>query len=172
MERGKRTDFILKQFRRKSKRIVHKDFFTEFFYLNRERRVVEFLTQDHELTMEHFFKQFLPEEFRAFVQLKILNDVEEEVKTWYYENENLALVILVNWGFKKQEISIDVSIDNFIVTALDEKGQNVRQVDYVLLNDYLISFLTLQARHLSETFENLAAKQRPNHKQETTEPQQ
>lgn len=158
MERGKTTDFILKQFRRKSKRVINKDFFTEFFYLNRERRVVEFLKHGDILSVETFFKEFLPAEFRDFISLKILNDVEEEVTTWYYENENLVFVIGVNWGFKKQEISVDVSIDNFIVTAIGEDGQIMRNVDYVLLNDYFISFLSIQARTLAESFRVLSRK--------------
>lgn len=162
MERGKTTDFILKQFRRKSKRVINKDFFTEFFYLNRERRVVEFLKHDDILSIETFFKEFLPVEFRDFVSLKIFNDVEEEIWTWYYDNESLVFVIEVNWGFNKQEISVDVSIDNFIVTVINEDGKLVRDIDYVLLNDYLISFLSIQARTLAESFKLLSRKNRSN----------
>jgi len=80
MERGKKTSFILRQFKKKSKRIVNKDIFTEFFYINRERRIVEFLLNDENLVIETFFKEFLPSEFRDFVSIKALNDVEEEIK--------------------------------------------------------------------------------------------
>jgi len=155
MERGKKTNFILRQFKRKTKQIVRKDFFTEFFYINRERRVIEFLPLDEILAIEHFFKEFLPTEFRDFIEIKILNDVEEEINTWYFDNENLVLLIKINWGFKKQEISIDIAIENFIVTAIDENNQILRDVDYVLLNDYFISFLTIQARSLAETYKKL-----------------
>lgn len=158
MERSEKTSLILKQFRKKTKQAINKDLFTEFFYLNRERRVVEFLSNSDKLSVEAFFKKFLPTEFRDFVSLKVLNDIEEEIKTWYYENENLVLVLSVNWGFKKQEISIDLSIENFIVTVIDDNGQLVREVDYMLLNDYIISFLTLQAQHLSRIYENITAR--------------
>jgi len=66
----------------------------------------------------------------------------------------------VNWGFKKQEISLDINIENFIVTVVDEKGAIMRSIDYVMFNDYLISFLTLQARTLSETYESLGKTKR------------
>lgn len=160
MERGKKTSFILRQFKKKSKRIVNKDIFTEFFYINRERRVVEFLLNDETLVIETFFKEFLPNEFRDFVSIKVLNDVEEEIKTWYYDNETLVLVIEVNWGFKKQEMSVDIDIENFVVTIIDENGVITRDIDYFLLNDYVISFLTLQARSLAEAFDVLSNKKK------------
>ena len=162
MERGKKTSFILRQFRRKNKRIVNKDLFTEFFYLNKERRVIEFLHQDEQLVFEDFFKQFLPEEFREFISVKIFNDMEEDIKTWYYDSENLVIIVNVNWGFKKQEISVDINIENFIITVVDEKGLILRNVDYVMLNDYLISFATLQARNLAESFEKISMKKNPS----------
>ena len=158
MERGKKTSFILRQFKKKSKRIVNKDIFTEFFYINRERRIVEFLLNDENLVIETFFKEFLPSEFRDFVKIRALNDVEEEIKIWYYDNETLVLVIEVNWGFKKQEMSVDIDIENFVVTVIDENGQITRDIDYTLLNDYVISFLTIQARTLAEAFDVLSKK--------------
>jgi hypothetical protein len=162
MERGKSTDFILKQFRKKSKRLVNKDLFTEFFYLNRERSVIEFLTNGGDLLVNQFFKEFLPSEFRSFASVKIHNDSEEEVKTWYYEEENLILIIDVNWGFKKQEISIEIDIEQFEISVIDEHGEMIKSIDYILLNDYLISFLTLQARNLSQTFEILQNRKKKN----------
>lgn len=158
MERGKKTSFILRQFRKKSKRVVNKDYFTEFFYLNKDRRIIEFLTQDDNLVMQDFFRHFLPDEFKEFVNVKLLNDVEDEIKTWYFEQETLVIVLNVNWGFKKQEISIDVNIENFMVTIIDEKEQLTRDIDYTLLNDFLISFLTLQARNLAEIYEKISNK--------------
>ncbi|NCC71037.1 hypothetical protein EOM09_05640, partial [bacterium] len=147
MERGKKTSFILRQFKKKSKRFVKKDFFTEFFYLNKSRRAIEFLeNSDGKFIMEHFLKEFLPNDFRDFISLKILNDAEEEIKTWYFDEENLCLVLNVNWGFKKQEISIDLDIENFMVSVIDEEENILRSIDYTLFNDYLISFLTIQTR--------------------------
>jgi hypothetical protein len=159
MERGKKTSFILRQFRRKSKRVVNKDLFTEFFYLNRSRRVIEFLSDYNKcLHIENFFKEFLPNEFKDFVKLKILNDSEEQINTWYYDEENLVIVVSVNWGFKKQEISIDLNIENFVVTSINEDGKIIRDVDYTLFNDYLISFLSIQSRTLAQSFEIISAK--------------
>lgn len=158
MERGKKTSFILRQFKKKSKRIVNKDVFTEFFYINRERRVIEFLLNDENLVIDTFFKEFLPTEFRDFVNVKALNDIEEEVKLWYYDNETLVIVIEINWGFKKQEMSIEIDIETFVVTVIDENGVITRDVDYFLFNDYVISFLTLQARNLAQTFDVLSKK--------------
>ncbi len=158
MERGNNTDFILKQFRKKNKRILKKDLYTEFFYLNRERRVIEFLKHDDEFAMSIFFKEFLPQEFRSFVDLKVLNESEETISNWYYQEENLVLVVEVNWGNKKQEISIDIDIDSFVVSIIDQNQNLVRSIDYVLFNDHLISFLTLQARNLAKTFDYLSNK--------------
>lgn len=159
MERGDKTKFILKQFKKKSKKLINKDYFTEFFYLNKNRKVIEFITnQDEELIIETFFKKFIPEDFKEFVKLKILNDSEEEIKNWYYTDENLVFVIAINWGFKKQELSIDIDIDNFIITVIDEKGNVMKNIDYTLLNDHLISFLTTQARNLAETYRKIAKK--------------
>ena len=156
MERGKKTGFILRQFKRKSKQVVHKDFFTEFFYLNRERRVIEFLTQDGTLALERFFHQFIPSDFRSFVSLKVFNDVEEEIKTWYFDEENAVLVIAVNWGTKRQEISVELCSESFAVSVVDEEGRMFRDVDYALCNDFLISFVTLQARTLAESFTKIS----------------
>lgn len=157
MERGKKTGIILRQFRKKNKRIVHKDLFTEFFFLNKDRRIIEFLFQDEKLIIETFFKEFLPDEFKNFINVKIYNDMEEEIKTWYYDSENLVVAITVNWGFKRQEISVDINIENFVVNVVDEKGLIIRNIDYVMFNDYLISFLTLQARNLAQSYESLGS---------------
>ena len=162
MERGTSTDFILKQFRKKAKRAIKKDLFTEFFYLNRERRVIEFLNHNDILAMNNFFKEFLPQEFREFINIKILNDSEEEIKTWYYTEEDLVLVIEVNWGIKKQEISIEVDIELFNVSIIDQDQNILKSIDYEMLNDYFISFLTLQARNLARTFETLASSGKNN----------
>lgn len=159
MERNEKTQSILRQFKKKSKRVVNNNIFTEFFYLNKERRVVEFLAFDEDtLIIENFIKEFLPKDFKDFVNLKILNDMEEESRIWYYDTETLVMVISVNWGFKKQEISIDIDIENFMITVIDESGLAIRALDPYLLNDYLISFLSIQAKNLSETFDVISKK--------------
>ncbi len=161
MERGKKTSFILRQFRKKSKRVVNKDLFTEFFYLNKSRKVIEFLNDSTgNLHVETFFKQFLPSEFRDFANVKILNDAEEEITTWYYDEENLVLTVNVNWGFKKQDISVDINIENFLITVISEDGKILRNIDYTLFNDYLISFLSIQSRNLAKAFDLVSGKKR------------
>lgn len=153
MERDKKSTTILNQFKKKTKKIVNKDLFTEFFYLNKNRGVIEFLTQQDEILIESFFKKLLPEEFKEFVNIIILNDAEEEIRTWYYDSENLVIVIKINWGFKKQEISIDIDINNFLTTTIDDNHIVQENIDYILFNDFLISFLTNNAKNLAQTFE-------------------
>ncbi len=156
MERTEYTNSILRQFRKKSKRLVNKDLFTEFFYLNKNRRVIEFLVSEDDLVVETFLKSFLPHEFRDFVKVKILNDEEEEIKNWFYDDEDLVLVLEVNWGIKKQEISLDVDIENFSVAVIDEEGLVLKEIDYVLFNEFLISFFTIQAQNLAQSFDKLS----------------
>jgi len=112
-------------------------------------------------------QQFLPVEFHDFVKLKLLNDSEEPLKTWYYLDENLALVLDVNWGFKRQQISIDVDIESFTITIVDDKENITRNVDYLMLNDFLISFITLQSRNLSQIFESITDKKKAKKKNGT-----
>lgn len=152
MERGKTTNFILRQFKRKSKRILSKDSYTELFLVNKERDVVEFLTQDDNLVANLFFKEFLPNELKDFVEVKIHNEDEQPIKTWYYNDENLVLIISINWGKKQHEISIDIDIESFAVTYIDENKKSVIKLDYNLLSDHIISFLTIQARKLAKEF--------------------
>jgi hypothetical protein len=155
MIRGKRTDFILKQFKRKSKKILKRDLFTEFFYLNKERNIIEFLETNQITNVNTFFKEFLSDDLKPFVNVKIYNDCEEEIKTWYYKDENLLLVIDVKWGFKTQEISTEICIDNFLITIIDDKKRVLKSIDYNLLNDFVISFLTLKAKEISEIYKKL-----------------
>jgi len=156
MQRGKKTNFILRQFKRKSKKIVNKDYFTEFFYHNKEREIIEFLKDSNgNFIMDSFFKKFIPDEFKEFINVKVYNMNEEEIKLWYYTQEDLVFVINVNWGIKKQEISIEIDIENFEITIIDDKENVSKKIDYVMFNDYLISFLTLQARNLAEAFNKI-----------------
>jgi len=158
MERGKKTNFILRQFKKKSKRAVNKDYFTEFFYLNKNREVIEFLSDNSNiLVIETFLKEFIPEEFKDFIKIEVLNEEEEKIKTWYYTNENVIILIKVNWGFKKQEITVEIDMDNFEITILDDE-KILKSFDYTMFNDYLISFLTIQARTLAETFNKISNK--------------
>ncbi len=103
MEREDKTNSILRQFKKKSRRIMNQGVYTEFFYLNKDRQAIEFLVFGESLIMDNFFKAFLPEDFRDFVKIKLYNDEEEKIKTWFYENEDLVIVIEVNWGFKNKK---------------------------------------------------------------------
>ncbi|MFW5704290.1 MAG: hypothetical protein ACOCXG_00475 [Nanoarchaeota archaeon] len=155
MEKDKKTSSILKRLKDASNGLVKSEIYTEFFYLNRERKVVEFLKNKGEFNLETFIKELLPAEFRDFVSLKVLNDDEEEISTWYYEEELAVFVINVNWGVKKEEISLDLNINNFIVAAIDSRGIYERRINLNLLNDFIISFLTIQAKDLKNTFKKL-----------------
>ncbi len=155
MDREDKTSSILRQFKKKTKRIVNKNLFTEFFYLNKEREVIEFLYHEDDLIINQFLKKFLPKELSEFVELKIFNDEEEEIKSWYYNDENLVLIIEVNWGEGKQEISMEIDIENFNITIVSDKGFFAKTVDPILLNDYFVSFIGIQANAISQTFNNL-----------------
>lgn len=163
IEKDKKTNHVLRQLKKKMKKNVEKDFFTEFFYLNKERKIIEFLSQENNLYLEEFFKEFVPTEFREFVSITLLNDVEEDIKTWYFEEENLILMITINWGKKKQEISTELNIENFIVTSVSDDGNIIKEIDYTLFNEFLISFLKRQASQLSRTYQILSKRR---HKKE------
>ena len=161
MEREKRTKFILKQFKKKTKRLLQRNNYTEFFFINKERKVIEFLTRDSQLTLELFFKEFLPREFREFVTIRIFNEVEEEIKTWYYKEEDIVLVFEINWGSKFQEISTHISIEPFIHMVLTQSNTIIlREINYELFNEYVISILMYQAKNLSKIFETINFKKK------------
>jgi hypothetical protein len=155
MERTKNTTSVLRQFRKKSRRVLNKDLYTEFFYLNRNRKVVEFLADGENLLISDFFKEFLPIDFRDFVSVELHNDDEDKINAWFFDMEDLVIVIKIDWGFRKEEVSIDVDIDNFVVTSVDGEGNSFQQVDYRLLNEFIISFLINQAKVLSESYEKI-----------------
>jgi hypothetical protein len=155
MEKQKKTESLLRNFKRKTKKIVKKDLFTEFFFINKNRKIIEFLSLNETLLIESFFKQLIPKEFSPFTSLKILNEFEEEVTTWYFEEEIISLVIFVNWGFKKQEISIDLDIEPFIIKLINDNENLVEDIDYNILNNYIIGFITNQAENLSKCFSKL-----------------
>ena len=157
MEREEKTKFILKQFKKKSKRLLQRNNYTEFFFVNKDRKVIEFLTREKELALTLFFKEFLPKEFKEFVIIKIFNEMEEEIKTWYYGEEDIVLVLEINWGSKFQEISTHISIDSFIHSIFTQNNTIVlREVNYELFNEYLISVMMYQARNLSKIFESIS----------------
>lgn len=159
MEKNKNVEAILRQFRKKSKRIINKDYFTEFFYINKNRKVIEFLFDEkNNLLLEKYLKKFIEKDFKEFIKISLINDEEEEIKTWFYEKEDLIINLQINWGFKKQEICLQIDIENFIIEILDQENFCLRKIDYNLLNDYLISFITNQAKTLSESFKILSKK--------------
>ena len=152
---GEKINNILRKLKRKSKKLVKDDIYTEFFYFNKNRRIIEFLEQDGVLVMETFFKKFIQKELSEFIRIKILNDNEEEIKNWYFEEEDLVILISINWGNKKQEISVDISIDNFITTIINSNKEVFKEVDYNLLNSFIISFLELRSKNISLIYNRL-----------------
>ena len=153
-----KTEKLLRHFKRKTKKTLSKNVFTEFFLLNKNRKIIEFLNQENVLLIELFFKQLIPTDFREFVNIKILNEFGEDIFIWYFEEEILSLVICIKWGFKKQEISVEFDIENFteklieISSDEDEKSKVLENINYKILNDYIISFLSNQAENLSKCF--------------------
>ena len=158
MERGGKTNFILKQFRKKSKKILNRNYIGEFFYLNKEREVIEFLKEDGILLIEKFFKKFISKKFCDFIKIRIVNEVEEEIKTWYYNEELISIIIDVDWGFKKQNIFINLDSDNFTINVIENKSKGFSNLEITLLNDYLISFLSIEGRALSKNFDKIIKK--------------
>lgn len=137
---------------------MHKNLFTEFFYFNEDRKVIEFLSNDSVLLIEHFFKESIPKNFREFIEIVILNESEESVKTWFYDTENIDIIIKVNWGFEQQEISLELDVESFYVMVINNSKSFVKNIDIILLNDFIISFLTNQAKSLSQSFDLLVEK--------------
>jgi hypothetical protein len=155
MDFDKKTTAILKKLRKTSKDLIKKEIYTEFFYLNRERKVIEFLKYKNQFILELFLKELLPEDFREFISFKLLNDEEEEIQTWYYEDELSVLVISVNWGLKKEEISIDLNINNFVVASIDSENIYERRINHNLFNDFMISYMKNIANDLNVKYQEL-----------------
>ena len=151
----KKEKLILGKIRKKSKKIIEKQVFTEFFFINKNRKVIEFLKDNNETNLEFFFKNLIKEEFRSFVKLKIYNCSEEEIETWYYDEENLVLAIEINFGKKKQQNSIEININNFVLTSLDNWENSIIFIDFKLLNNFLITFLKSESEKISRVFNKL-----------------
>ena len=151
----KKEKLILGKIRKKSKKIIEKQVFTEFFFINKNRKVIEFLKDNNETNLEFFFKNLIKEEFRPFVKLKIYNCSEEEIETWYYDEENLVLAIEINFGKKKQQNSIEININNFVLTSLDNWENSIIFIDFKLLNNFLITFLKSESEKISRVFNKL-----------------
>jgi len=146
---------ILKKFKKKSLKSIKKETYTEFFYLNKSRRVLEFLVDEKdELLLNKFFKEFLPTEIREFCDLELLVD-DEEVRSWYYEDENLILKIVIKWGVNSQEIFVEVDIENFMVSLVNNEDFLVKNIDVDLFKNYLINFLINQTESLSKSYQKI-----------------
>ena len=52
----KKEKLILGKIRKKSKKIIEKQVFTEFFFINKNRKVIEFLKDNNETNLEFFLK--------------------------------------------------------------------------------------------------------------------
>lgn len=149
-------DYSLKKIRRKAQKAVKNQQFTEFFVLNKQRKVIEFLlTTDNRNLLDIFFKNLVPEELKDFVSVKLRDDSEEIINHWYFEKEVLVIVLSIDWGDNKQDISIELDSEQFEMLILNSSGLNIKVLDYKLLNDFLINFLKRQAESVTKTFNEL-----------------
>jgi len=154
---------ILKKFKKKSIRTLKKETYTEFFYLNKSRRVIEFLVDENdELLLNKFFKEFLPREIKDFCDLELFVDDEEEIRSWYYEDENLILKIIIKWGINIQEIFTEVDIDNFMVSLINNEDLLIKNIDIELFKNYLINFVINQAESISKSYHKIILENKKN----------
>ncbi len=152
----KKVNDLLRRLRKKSKKALLLNTYTEFFAINTRRKVIEFLTNNRdELLYNVFFKEFLPREIKDFCNLRIVNDVGEEIRNWYYDDENLLIKVDINWGFGKQEIAIEIDVDNFCVSLFKDEEVVARNVDIELLSEFLVSFAVLQAEKIAITYNKI-----------------
>ncbi len=149
---------LLKKFKKKSKRTLKKEIFTEFFFLNKNRKVIEFLLDESEnLLLNNFFKELLPKEIKEFCELKLVSD-DEEVKTWYYDDENLIIKIDILWGINKQEMFLELDIDNFTINNIKNESFLFKYVDVDLLRNYLINFVINVSKKISKDYNAIKKK--------------
>jgi len=126
--------------------------FTEFFLINEERKVIEFLKEKNELLMSKFLKELLPRELEPFCYVKLLDDCGEEINCWYYEEESILLNVSVISGQENFELSIELDIELFMISVYMDDIICMKNVDVELFSNYLINFLSIQAKHLSKLY--------------------
>lgn len=147
----------LKKSQQKAKKAVLNQRFTEFFVMNEQRKVIEFLlTTKDKLILEYYFLNLLPEELRQFASLEIKNESEENINHWYFNDELIILLFKVDWGNSKQEISMEIDSEQFevLITNVDSLF-GVRYFDYKLCNEFLKNVIKSQANMISKSFEDL-----------------
>lgn len=150
---------LLRKFKKKSKKILSKDKYTEFFIINTQRQVIEFVCDEEEkLLISSFFEEFLPNEFKDFCKLSIVNEMNEEISKWYYDEEDLSIKMSINWGTNKQEISSIIDIENFFITLSANEEVYARSIDIDLLNNYIVNLVTTQAMHISKIYKKVFGK--------------
>ena len=160
-------DSTLKKVKQKAQKAIRNRDFTEFFVLNKQRKVIEFLlTTQEKLLLEFYLHSLIPEEMREFVHLELRNEEEEKIIHWYFDEELVIFVLHIDWGDNKQEISIEVDSEQFEVLVANSGDLGIRILDYKMLNDFMVSFIRKQAEMISNTFnsikeENEKAKNKP-----------
>lgn len=157
MEYSNNFESALKKSHQRAKKAIHNQRFTEFFVMNEQRKVIEFLlTTKDKLLLEYYFLELLPDELRSFATLEIKNEAEENITHWYFNDELIVLLFKIDWGNSKQEISVEIDSEQFeaLITSKDSSF-GVRFFDYRLCNEFLKSVIKSQADMISSSFEDL-----------------
>ena len=147
----------LKKSQQKAKKAIQNQRFTEFFVMNEQRKVIEFLlTTKDNLLLEYYFLNLLPEELREFASLEIKNEAEENINHWYFNDELIILLFKIDWGDNKQEISMEIDSEQFETLITNKESVfGIRFFDYKLCNEFLKSVIKSQAYMISKSFEDL-----------------
>lgn len=152
----RKLDSLLRKYKRKTKKSLRKETYTEFFYVNTHRKVIEFLSDENEeLLLNKFLKEFLPSEIKEFCELGLFNEMDEEIKNWYYENETLIIKIQVKWGFSTQDLVLDIDIENFYVNLYKNGELSGKNIDIELLNNFLINYIISQSENISKIYDSI-----------------
>lgn len=146
----------LKKSQQKAKKAIQNQRFTEFFVMNEQRKVIEFLlTTKDNLLLEFYFLELLPEELRDFATLEIKNEAEENINHWYFNDELIVLLFRIDWGDSKQEISMEIDSEQFEVLITNMESIGIRYFDYKLCNEFLKNVVKSQADMISNSFNDL-----------------
>lgn len=146
----------LKKSKQEAKKAMLNQQFTEFFVLNEQRKVIEFLVTSNNTTLlEYYFKQLLPEELRDFVTLQIQSESDEVITHWYFNEEVISLLFTIDWGDSKQEIFLEIDSEQFEMLITNQNGFGVRVFDYKLCNEFIKQVIKSQAKIIIDSYEEL-----------------
>ena len=159
MKKNNNFDSALKKLKAQAKKSINKQNITDFFVLNKQRKVIEFLlTTEEQLLLTYYLKSLVPEELVNFIDLRLKNELEEEIVHWYFEEEIIIVEISIDWGNQKQTISIEVDTEQFEMLIEYDSSLQVKALDYTMLSDFLSQFVQRQAKMITEVFEGIKLK--------------